>query len=215
MPSTELETRNAQLATDLKELAQDVVRRTMKGGASAAECVIREGDEFSTLVRLGQVETLKQSGSRAIGIRVFNGQRAASTYSSDFSREGLDRMIKSAIELSKITPKTPSLESQRLRSLVPSPATLIFIIPMFTPFLAKSASTMPAVPRKPRLIMTRASRTLTAVRLMPPPATKSWPTRMDLSASTGGLIVQFLPCPSHRPKTERCSAIIGSRFRAI
>ncbi len=107
MPSTELETRNAQLATDLKELAQDVVRRTMKGGASAAECVIREGDEFSTLVRLGQVETLKQSGSRAIGIRVFNGQRAASTYSSDFSREGLDRMIKSAIELSKITSEDP------------------------------------------------------------------------------------------------------------
>ncbi len=107
MPSTELETRNRKLETDLKELAQDVVRRAMKDGASAAECVIREGDEFSTLVRLGQVETLKQSGSKAIGIRVFNGQRAASTYSSDFSREGLDRMIKSAIELSKITSEDP------------------------------------------------------------------------------------------------------------
>lgn len=107
MPSTELEIRNTKSETDLKDLAQDVVRRAMKGGASAAECVIREGDEFSTLVRLGQVETLKQSGSKAIGIRVFNGQRAASTYSSDFSREGLDRMIKSAIELSKITSEDP------------------------------------------------------------------------------------------------------------
>jgi PmbA protein len=37
------------------------------------------------VVRLGQVETLKESGSRAIGVRVFFGQRAASTYSSDFS----------------------------------------------------------------------------------------------------------------------------------
>ena len=107
MPSTELEIRNAKSETDLKDLAQDVVRRAVKGGASAAECVIREGDEFSTLVRLGQVETLKQSGSKAIGIRVFNGQRAASTYSSDFSREGLGRMIKSAIELSKITSEDP------------------------------------------------------------------------------------------------------------
>jgi PmbA protein len=106
MASIELET-NSKLETNLKELAHDVVRRAMKGGASAAECVIREGDEFSTLVRLGQVETLKQSGSKAIGIRVFNGQRAASTYSSDFSREGLDRMIKSAIELSKITSEDP------------------------------------------------------------------------------------------------------------
>lgn len=96
-----------QSATDLKTLASDIVRRAMAGGATAAECVVREGDEFSTLVRLGQVETLKESGSRAIGVRVFNGQRAASTYSSDFSREGLDHMVKSALELSRITSEDP------------------------------------------------------------------------------------------------------------
>ena len=95
------------LDTDLKELAQDLVRRAVSGGASSAECVIREGDEFSTLVRLGQVETLKESGSKAIGIRVFFGQRSASTYSSDFSRAGLDRMVKSALELAKITSEDP------------------------------------------------------------------------------------------------------------
>jgi PmbA protein len=107
MSSTQLEPRNQKLETDLRELAQDIVRRAMAGGATAAECVVREGDEFSTLVRLGQVETLKESGSKAIGVRVFNGQRAASTYSSDFSREGLDRMVKSALELSKITSEDP------------------------------------------------------------------------------------------------------------
>jgi PmbA protein len=103
--STTLETVKA--ATDLKEIATDLVRRAMSGGATAAECVVREGDEFSTVVRLGQVETLKESGSRAIGIRVFNGKRAASTYSSDFSRKGLDRMVNSALELSKITSEDP------------------------------------------------------------------------------------------------------------
>ena len=105
--TTELETRNTKLETDLKELAQDIVRRAMTGGATAAECVVREGDEFSTVVRLGQVETLKESGSRAVGIRVFNGTRAASTYSSDFSQAGLDRMLKSALELAKITSEDP------------------------------------------------------------------------------------------------------------
>src|SRR5213080_1537074 len=104
MPETTLE---PQVETDLKELAHDIVRRATSGGATAAECVIREGDEFSTLVRLGQVETLKESGSKSIGVRVFYGQRAASTYSSDFSREGLDRMLKSALELSKITSEDP------------------------------------------------------------------------------------------------------------
>src|SRR5712691_9899399 len=103
MPSTELETTNPKLETDLREIAQNIVRRAISGGATAAECVVREGDEFSTLVRLGQVETLKEAGSRSIGVRVFNGQRAASTHSSDFSRAGLDRMLKSALELAKIT----------------------------------------------------------------------------------------------------------------
>src|SRR5213082_1873659 len=104
MPQTTLE---PQTLTDLKQLAQDLVRRAMSGGATAAECVIREGDEFSTLVRLGQVETLKESGSKAIGVRVFFGKRSASTYSSDFSRAGLDRMLKSALELAKITSEDP------------------------------------------------------------------------------------------------------------
>src|ERR1700675_3584957 len=101
--TTTLETSNQQQATDLKSLATDVVRGAMKGGATAAECVVREGDEFSTVVRLGQVETLKESGSKAIGVRVFFGQRSASTYSSDFSAAAIERMLKSALELAKIT----------------------------------------------------------------------------------------------------------------
>src|SRR5213082_2751201 len=104
MPETTLE---PQIQTDLKQLAEDLVRRAMSGGATAAECVIREGDEFSTLVRLGQVETLKEAGSRSVGVRVFRGQRAASTHSSDFSSEGLDRMLNSALELAKITSEDP------------------------------------------------------------------------------------------------------------
>src|ERR1700685_2854202 len=107
MPSVEFETKNQRLTSSLYDLAQDIVSRAMKGGASAAECVAREGDEFSTLVRLGQVETLKESGSRSIGVRVFFGQRAASTYSSDFSRDGLDRMLSSALQLAKITSEDP------------------------------------------------------------------------------------------------------------
>src|SRR6267143_377961 len=107
MTQTQLETGNQKLETDLREVAQDIVRRAMAGGATAAECVVREGDEFSTLVRLGQVETLKESGSKSIGVRVFFGQRAASTYSSDFSGKGLERMVKSALQLAKITSEDP------------------------------------------------------------------------------------------------------------
>jgi PmbA protein len=105
--TTTLETTEQKLAVDLKELATDVVHRAMTGGATAAECVAREGDEFSTTVRLGQVEVLKESGSRAIGVRVFFGQRAASTYSSDLSAAGVERMLKSALELAKLCSEDP------------------------------------------------------------------------------------------------------------
>ena len=105
--TTIVETSTKQSATDLKSLATDVVRRGTAAGASAAECVVREGDEFSTVVRLRQVETLKESGSNSVGVRVFFGKRAASTYSSDFSKEGIERMLKSALELAKITSEDP------------------------------------------------------------------------------------------------------------
>ncbi|MGZ4820475.1 MAG: TldD/PmbA family protein [Terriglobales bacterium] len=92
---------------DVKEIAVDVVNRAMRGGATAAEAVVREGNEFSTVVRLGQVETLKESGSRAIGCRVFRGQRAASTYSSDLSPEGVNQMVSSALALAEVTSEDP------------------------------------------------------------------------------------------------------------
>jgi PmbA protein len=115
--SVQVEAENPELKSDLRDLAQDIVARAIHGGATAAECVIREGDEFSTLVRLGEVETLKESGSKSIGVRVFNGKRAASTHSSDFTSAGLDRMLKSAIELAKITSEDPF-------SGIPEPAQL-------------------------------------------------------------------------------------------
>src|ERR1700729_2090934 len=79
----------------------------MKAGATDAEAVVYEGDEFSALVRLGQVETLKESGSRAVGLRVFIGQKVASTSSSDFSAESIDRLVEGAISLAKITSEDP------------------------------------------------------------------------------------------------------------
>ncbi len=69
--------------------------------------VVSEGDEFSTLVRLGQVEQLKESGSRAIGLRVFLGQKTASTSSSDLSPAALRRLVHGAVSLARITSEDP------------------------------------------------------------------------------------------------------------
>jgi PmbA protein len=92
---------------NLRQLASDVLARALKAGATDAEAVVYEGDEFSTRVRLGQVETLKESGSRAVGLRVFIGHRTASTSSSDFSSDSIERLVDGAVTLARITSEDP------------------------------------------------------------------------------------------------------------
>ncbi|HUY81006.1 MAG TPA: metallopeptidase TldD-related protein [Acidobacteriaceae bacterium] len=101
----------ALLTTDLLTLATDIVARALKAGADDAEVTIREGDEFSTTVRMGQVETLKESGSRGMGLRVLvagnNGYRVASTSTSDFTSEGIAHLVNGAIALARVTSEDP------------------------------------------------------------------------------------------------------------
>ncbi|HLJ89171.1 MAG TPA: TldD/PmbA family protein [Candidatus Angelobacter sp.] len=92
---------------DLKEIVAGVVARALKAGATAAEAAAHESSEFSTVVRMGEVETLKEAGSRGLGLRVLSGNSAASTYSSDFSDEGIERLVKGALELARITSADP------------------------------------------------------------------------------------------------------------
>ena len=90
-------------AVDLESLTADVVALAVKGGASDAEAVVREGDEFSVTVRMGQVETLKESGSRALGLRVFLGTRSASSSTSDLTPDGIRQLVEGALALAKFT----------------------------------------------------------------------------------------------------------------
>lgn len=94
-------------ALDLESLAADVVAQAVKAGASDAEAVVREGDEFTVTVRMGQVETLKESGSRGLGLRVFLGKRSASTSTSDFTAEGIRQLVEGALALARLTEEDP------------------------------------------------------------------------------------------------------------
>jgi PmbA protein len=94
-------------------LAEEAVARALQAGAADAEAVAYQGEEFSVKVRLGQVEELTESGSRAMGLRVFfnaagdSGQRTASTSTSDLSEDGIARMVSGAVELAKVTGVDP------------------------------------------------------------------------------------------------------------
>lgn len=98
---------SAETVLDLESLTADVVALAMKAGASDAEAVAREGDEFSVTVRMGEVETLKESGSRALGLRVFLGQRSASSSTSDLTPDGIRQLVEGALALARITEEDP------------------------------------------------------------------------------------------------------------
>jgi PmbA protein len=96
-----------QTTLELESLTADVVALALKAGASDAEAVVREGDEFSVEVRMGQVETLKESGSRGLGLRVFLGTHSASTSTSDLTPDGIRQLVEGAMALAKVTEEDP------------------------------------------------------------------------------------------------------------
>ncbi|MGD1068515.1 MAG: metallopeptidase TldD-related protein [Bryobacteraceae bacterium] len=91
----------------LPEIAQAAIKQALDAGAVDAECTISEGDEFSASVRMGEVETLKEAGSRGAGLRVLIGKRMGSSYTSDLSPEGIRQMVGSAIDLASLTTEDP------------------------------------------------------------------------------------------------------------
>jgi PmbA protein len=92
-------------------LADEAVARALRAGASDAEAVAAEGEEFAAHIRLGEIDELTESGSRALGLRVFfeaeGGQRTASTSTSDLSPNGIARLVSGAVELAKVTGVDP------------------------------------------------------------------------------------------------------------
>jgi PmbA protein len=88
-------------------IASLAVEKAVARGATGAECTLSEGDEFSANVRMSEIETLKEAGSRAVGIRILLGNRVGSSYTSDLTREGIARMLDAAFEIGEITTADP------------------------------------------------------------------------------------------------------------
>jgi PmbA protein len=104
----------------LPEIAQSTIRQALEAGATDAECTMSEGAEFSANVRMGELETLKEAGSRGAGLRVLIGKRMGSSYTSDLTPEGIRLMVRSAIDLAALTTEDPHSglpEAEELGSL--------------------------------------------------------------------------------------------------
>ena len=93
---------------DYRDLAADVLAKTRAEGADAADVIIGEGTDFSVTVRKGEVDTLKEAGTKALGLRVFVGQRTATSYTSDFSKGALAEFVRGAVAMARVTSEDPA-----------------------------------------------------------------------------------------------------------
>lgn len=94
-------------APDYTNLAQDLLARAGKHGATAADVMVADGETLSVQVRMGAVDRLTKAREKRLGLRVFFGQRSASASTSDFSPDSLDRFVGETCALAKAVVADP------------------------------------------------------------------------------------------------------------
>src|SRR5215470_959717 len=65
--------------------------------------MIREDDTFSVSVRMTEIETLKEALSRSLMLRVFVGNRTATSHTSDLSLPVIDQLVTETVEMARLT----------------------------------------------------------------------------------------------------------------
>ncbi|MDB2415072.1 metallopeptidase TldD-related protein [Rickettsiales bacterium] len=92
---------------DVLNLADKIVTKAKKLGATSADAIAIENTDFSIAVRMGKTENIERSDSSAIGLRVFIGKQKAIVSSSDLKEESLDSIVSRAVDMAKLAPKDP------------------------------------------------------------------------------------------------------------
>ncbi len=89
------------------DLIHEVLDLCLREGATDAEILLRKGLEFSTTVRLGEVEKLSQASFGKLGIRVLKGSRSALAATSDLSLDGIRILVKEILEMANYAGEDP------------------------------------------------------------------------------------------------------------
>jgi PmbA protein len=91
----------------LLTLAQDVLARLTKAGATEAKVVARSGKDLSVRVRLGETELVEEAQTRSLSVRASKGKRSATASTSDMTADGIARVVHDAIELCELSQEDP------------------------------------------------------------------------------------------------------------
>ena len=80
------------MAIDI-QVVQDLLQTARTRGATGGDALLVDSTSFEAQVRLGDVETVQNSHQKRLGLRLFFGQRSATTSTSDFSSASLRQLL--------------------------------------------------------------------------------------------------------------------------
>ncbi|MHC1730945.1 MAG: TldD/PmbA family protein [Bacteroidales bacterium] len=84
-------------------LAEKLVSKAHKAGADAAEIYISAGRNLSVNILNGEIETIEESDSTGVGIRVIVGGSLGFSYSNSLDLKALDETITMAVKFARLT----------------------------------------------------------------------------------------------------------------
>lgn len=93
----------SKLVRELSEIAARVAGLAKSSGAGDAEVIVRDGNELTAKIRMGEPELVQEAGSRAVGLRVFADRRSATTYTSDLRPEALKSWVEDTVSLAQLS----------------------------------------------------------------------------------------------------------------
>ena len=94
-------------AYDALNRTTDLIARTGRAGADAADAVYGGSASRHVSVRLGVLEDVGSAEGAEIGLRVFVGKRSATASTSDFSIASIDALIDRTVAMARLAPEDP------------------------------------------------------------------------------------------------------------
>jgi len=97
----------SDLGADPQALLAYVLDTAKKAGATAADALFMTGRSASVRVRLGETEKVSQARDKGVGLRVFVGDRSATTSTSDLGRDAIAALIERTVAAARVTAADP------------------------------------------------------------------------------------------------------------
>ncbi len=88
-----------------RKLTESLIEKGLAAGADAADAIYVGNRSSGVQVRLGELEDVQRSEGEEIGVRLFVGQRSATTASSDLSDEALAALVERCLAMAREAPE--------------------------------------------------------------------------------------------------------------